>query len=170
MASYVTGGRLPTFRHSQAASETALFQSAVCMGGLLAAISFVLFATTARAQGAPAPQAGSGVTNPPSTTGSTNLTNQANNPVAPLPEILVQSYLMPAPQGYDGRPADEELLRLYWPFMVFGVQNILRVYQPIDTKPLFPTGRNAGFGERRPCSTWLSIRWESSPWVEGRCL
>ena len=112
MASYVTGGQLPTFRHSQATSETALFQSAVCMGGLLAAIGFTLFATTARAQGAPAPQADSGVTNPPSTTGSTNLTNQANNPVAPLPEILVQNYLMPAPQGYDGRLADEELLRL----------------------------------------------------------
>jgi hypothetical protein len=78
MASYVAGGQLPTFRHSQAVSETALLQSAVCMGGLLAA-------------------------------------------------KLVQNYLMPAPQGYDGRLADEELLRLYWPFMVSGVQNILRI-------------------------------------------
>ena len=99
MASYVTRWRLPTFRHSQAVSETALFQSAGVHERMLAAISFVLFATTARAQGARAPQADPGVTNPPSTTGSTNLTNQANNPVAPLPEILVQNYLMPAPQG-----------------------------------------------------------------------
>jgi hypothetical protein len=123
------------------------FKSAMCMRGLQAAISFVLFATTARAQGAPAPQADSGVTDPPSTTGSTNLTNQANNPVTPLPEILVQNYLMPAPQGYDGRLTDEALLRFYWPFMVSGVQNIFRIYQPIFTEPLFPHGRDAGLGD-----------------------
>jgi hypothetical protein len=115
--------------------------------GLLAALGIVLLATTLRAQAAPPPQADPGVTNPPSTTGSTNLTNQANNPVTPLPELLVQNYLMPAPQGYDGRLADEQLLRLYWPFMVSGVQNILRIYQPIVTEPLFPHGRDAGFGD-----------------------
>jgi hypothetical protein len=157
MASYVTGRRLPTFRHSQAASETAFFQSAVGMRGLLAAISFVLFATTARAQGAQAPQGGSGVTNPPSTTGSTNLTNQANNPVTPLPEILVQNYLMPAPQGYDGRLANEALLRFYWPFMVSDVQNIFRIYQPIVTEPFFRmTGMQDGAMPRY--SIWRSIK------------
>jgi hypothetical protein len=31
--------------------------------------------------------------------------------------------------------------------MAFGVQNILRVYQPIETKPLFPNGRVAGLGD-----------------------
>jgi hypothetical protein len=147
MASYVTEWRLPTFRHSQVASETALFPSAVCMRGLLAVISFALFAATARAQDGQAAQADPGVTNPSSTTGSTNLTNQANNPVTPLPEILVQNYLMPAPQGYDGRLVDEQLLRFYWPFMISGVQNIFRIYQPIYTKPLFPNGRNAGLGD-----------------------
>jgi hypothetical protein len=117
------------------------------MRGLLAAIGFVLFATTPRAQGGPAPQADPVVTNPPSTTGSTNLTNQANNPVTPLPELLVQNYWMPAPQGYDGRLADEQLLRFYWPFMVSGVQNIFRIYQPIFTEPVLPRGRDAGLGD-----------------------
>jgi hypothetical protein len=115
--------------------------------GLLTIISFVLFARTVRTQGVQAPQVDPSVTSPPSTTGSTNLTNQANNPVAPLPELLVQNYLMPAPQGYDGRVADEGLLRFYWPFMVSGVQNILRIYQPIFTEPLFPHGRDAGLGD-----------------------
>lgn len=115
--------------------------------GLLSTVSFVLLATTLHAQGAPARQADPAAANPPSTTGSTNLTNQANNPVTPLPELLVQNYLMPAPQGYDGRLADEQLLRFYWPFMVSGVQNILRIYQPIDVKPLLPNGRDAGFGD-----------------------
>jgi hypothetical protein len=115
--------------------------------GLLAALGLVLLATTLRAQAAPPPQADPRGTNPPSTTGSTNLTNQANNPVTPLPELLVQNYLMPAPQGYDGRLADEQLLRFYWPFMVSAVQNILRIYQPIVTKPLFPQGRDAGLGD-----------------------
>jgi hypothetical protein len=110
-------------------------------------IGFVLFARTARAQGVQAPQVDPGVTSPPSTTGSTNLTNQANNPVAPLPELLVQNYLTPAPKGYHGRLADEELLRFYWPFMVSGVQNIFRIYQPILTEPLFPHGRDAGLGD-----------------------
>jgi hypothetical protein len=138
---------MSTWRPSQAAFETALFQSTVGMRGLLAVIGFVLFATAARSQSAPALQADPGVTNPPSTTGSTNLTNQANNPVTALPEILVQNYLMPAPQGYDGRLTDEELLRFYWPFMVSGVQNILRIYQPIFTEPLVPHGRDAGLGD-----------------------
>ncbi len=30
---------------------------------------------------------------------------------------------------------------------IFGVQNIVRVYQPIITEPLFPHGRNAGLGD-----------------------
>jgi hypothetical protein len=147
MASCGTGWRLPIFRPLQVPSETALFRFASRMRGLLATISFVLFATTAPAQGAQAPAPDPGGTNPPSTTGSTNLTNQANNPVTPLPELLVQNYWMPAPQGYDGRLADEQLLRFYWPFMVSGVQNILRIYQPIVTGPLLPHGRNAGLGD-----------------------
>jgi hypothetical protein len=56
-------------------------------------MGFVLFARTARAQGVQAPQVDPGVTSPPSTTGSTNLTNQANNPVASLPELLVSELL-----------------------------------------------------------------------------
>ncbi len=122
-------------------------QSAVWMRGLLGTISSVVFAAAAWAQTAQALQADPSVKNSSSTTGSTNLTNQANNPLTPLPELLVQNYLMPAPQGYDGRLADEELLRFYWPFMVSGVQNILRIYQPIFTEPLFPHGRDAGLGD-----------------------
>jgi hypothetical protein len=118
-----------------------------CMGPL-AIIGLVLFAATARAQDAQPPQVDPSGANPASTTGSVNLTNQANNPVTPLPEVLLQNYLMPAPQGYDGRLADEELLRFYWPFLVSGVQNILRIYQPIFTEPLFfPYGRDAGLGD-----------------------
>jgi hypothetical protein len=115
------------------------------MRTLLATVGFVFFATTVRAQDAQAPQ----VTNPAnnSANSSTNLTNASNNPLTPKTQILLQNYFMPSPQGYGGRPADEELLRLYWPVKVFGVQNIVRVYQPIDTKPLFPNGRNAGFGD-----------------------
>jgi hypothetical protein len=111
--------------------------------GTLLAVGLVLFATTAQAQNAPAVQDPSNN----STTSPTNITNASNNPVTPKTQILLQNYFMPSPQGYGGRPANEGLLRLYWPFLVFGVQNIFRVYQPIDTKPLFPTGRHAGFGD-----------------------
>src|SRR5258708_24070232 len=102
-----------------------------CMRTLLAT-GFVLFATTAQAQDAPAPQDHSNS----STNSSTNITNASKNPVTPKTQILAQNYFMPSPQGYGGRQADEEWLRLYSPFIVFGVQSIFRVYHPIDTKPL----------------------------------
>jgi hypothetical protein len=112
-------------------------------------MGLVLFATSVQAQDAQASRVNSNPANPATnpTNSTANLTNSSNNPVTPKTQILAQNYFMPSPQGYGGRPADEELLRLYWPFMVFGVQNIFRVYQPIYTKPLFPTGRNAGFGD-----------------------
>jgi len=91
-------------------------------------VGYVVFAVTARGQ-------------------ATNTTNESNNPVTPKTQILLQNYLMPAPYGYEGRTADQELLRLYWPVMIFGVQNIVRIYQPIYTKPLFPNGRNVGLGD-----------------------
>jgi hypothetical protein len=128
-------------------SLQACVQLWACMKRLFTIVSFVVFGTAARAQDAQASQIDPGGTNPPSTAGSTNLTNRANNPLTPLPELLVQNYLMPAPQGYDGRLADEQLLRFYWPFLVSGVQNILRIYQPIFTEPLLPHGRTAGLGD-----------------------
>lgn len=120
----------------------------MCRDTLLATLGLVLFAT-ARAQDAKPPQVNSGVTNSSnnSTNSSTNVTNRANDPLTPEPEILLQNFFMPSPQGYGGRPVDEELLRLYWPVKIFGVQNIARIYQPIYTRPLFPHGRNAGFGD-----------------------
>jgi hypothetical protein len=78
---------------------------------------------------------------------SNNTTNASNNPAAPKTQILLQNYFMPSPQRYDGRQADQELLRLYAPVMVFGVQNIIRSYQPVVTNPPFPNGRDAGLGD-----------------------
>jgi hypothetical protein len=128
--------------------QRTFFQFAVCLRGLLVTTSLALFAMTVRAQGAPPSQADPGMTNPSnSSTNPPNLTNQSNNPVTPLPQLLVQNYLMPSPEGFHGRTANEALLRFYWPFTVSGVQNILRIYQPIFTEPLFPHGRDAGLGD-----------------------
>jgi hypothetical protein len=112
------------------------------MRGSLLILGLVLFATAARGQVNP------DVTDSQnSANASTNITNESNNPLTPRPQILLQNFLMPAPHGYQGRLADEELLRFYWPFTISGVQNILRIYQPLYTKPLFPNGRNAGLGD-----------------------
>jgi hypothetical protein len=115
----------------------------VFIRGLLAAISFVLFATTLRAQGAPAPQAVPNVANPGNPS-SGNVTNQSNNVLTPVPQLLFQNFFMPSVSGFPGRQADEELIRLYWPFMVSGVQNVFRIYPTIFTYPLLPNGRNTG--------------------------
>jgi hypothetical protein len=117
------------------------------MGTLFAAIGFAVFATALQPQDTQGSPVDSGVANPSNSSAGSNLTNSSNNPVTPKTQILAQNYFMPSPQGYGGRPVDQELLRLYWPFMAFGVQNILRIYQPIETRPLFPTGRNAGLDD-----------------------
>jgi hypothetical protein len=87
-------------------------------------VDFVLFATTARAQDAQAPQvpADPAVTNPSNnaTNSSSNVTNASNNPVTPKPQILLQNFLMPSPHGFQGRPGDEELLRLICPHIPAG--------------------------------------------------
>ena len=64
-----------------------------------------------------------------------------------LPQLLVQNFFVPSVSGFPGRVGDEQLMRVYWPFMISGVQNMLRVYQPVFTEPLLPRGRNAGLGD-----------------------
>jgi len=81
------------------------------------------------------------------TESSPNATNESNNPATPKRQIILQNFFMPSPHGYDGQSADVELLRLYLPFKFLGVENIFRVYQPIETTPLLPEGRTAGFGD-----------------------
>jgi hypothetical protein len=78
---------------------------------------------------------------------SSNVTNESNNPITPKRQIILQNFFMPSPHGDDGRPADLELLRFYLPVKVFGIENILRLYQPIETAPLLPDGRDGGLGD-----------------------
>ena len=73
--------------------------------------------------------------------------NQSNNPITLKTQLILQNFFMPSPQGDRSRSADQALLRLYVPFKVFGVDNIVRIYQPIQTDPLFPSGREAGLGD-----------------------
>ncbi len=123
-----------------------------------AMVSVALFATTTRAQDTVAPQAvvksgglsRSGIETSDSENAldaANNITNQSNNPLTPKSQLLLQNFFMPTPQGDGSRSADQELLRLYLPFKLFGVQNVPRIYQPIENQPLFPTGRDAGFGD-----------------------
>jgi len=121
-----------------------------------AMVGLALLATTAAAQDTVAPQAvvesrGSSPSRIETTVSgnapdeANNITNQSNNPLTPKNQFILQNFFMPSPQGDGGRSADQELLRLYLPFKLFGVQNVPRIYQPIETQPLFPTGRDAGF-------------------------
>jgi hypothetical protein len=121
----------------------------VCVKGLLVTTSFVLFASTVPAQGALPQQANPGAANSPNNpiNSSGNVTNQSNNVLTPLPQLILQNFFLASLSGFPGRRGDEALLRFYWPFKVWGVQNVFRVYQPIETLPLFPRGRNAGFGD-----------------------
>jgi hypothetical protein len=125
---------------------------------LWAAVGFALFAITARAQDAQAPQlnvdsggaSGSSIGtrdsgNAPE--GAESAANESNNPITLKTEIILQNFVLPAPQGDEGQSADQVLVRLYQPFKVFGVDNIVRFYQPIDTDPLLPRGREAGLGD-----------------------
>jgi hypothetical protein len=113
---------------------------------------------TALAQDVQAPQVNveSAVTNSSNSTAGAsmtltespnNATNTSNDPATPHSQILLQNYFVPSSDGYDGRSAGQQLLRLSLPVKLFGVQNSFRIYQPIATSPLFPDGRNAGFGD-----------------------
>jgi hypothetical protein len=125
---------------------------------LWAMVGSALFAASARAQDTQATQAGveSGSASPSSLAtnvpesapdGANNITNQSNNPLTPKRKLILQNYFMPMPKGDGSRSADQELLRVYLPFRIFGVNNITRVYQTITTNPLSPTGRDAGSGD-----------------------
>jgi hypothetical protein len=125
---------------------------------LWATVGFALFATTARAQDAQAPQAGvesAGMIGSSIGTsvsgnasdGAQSAANESNNPITLKTEIILQNFVLPSPQGDEGRSADQVLVRLYQPFKIFGVDNIVRVYQSVVTDPLFPAGREAGLGD-----------------------
>jgi len=80
--------------------------------------------------------------------------NQSNNPITLKTQIVLENFFAPAPEGDRGRSTDEILARLYVPFKFFGVDNLVRIYQPIYTDPLFPStdppfpsGREAGLGD-----------------------
>jgi len=109
-----------------------------------ALVFFLIFAATVLAQDTQAPQARAELE---ATNSSSNTTNASNNPVTPKTQIILQNYFVPSADGYGGRAADQVLVRLYLPVKLFGVQNIFRVYQPIEANPLFPNGRDAGLGD-----------------------
>jgi hypothetical protein len=123
-----------------------------------ATVGLALFAATARAQDAQDPHAeveSGGVrsssiktnASESSPNGAESAANESNNPITLKTEIILQNFFVPAPQGDEGRPADQVLARLYQPFRLFGVDNIVRVYQSVVTDPLFPSGREAGLGD-----------------------
>lgn len=121
-------------------------QSAAWARGLLRVISSVVFAAAAWAQTAQAPEPAPNVANPGNPS-SADTTNQSNNVLTPVPQLLFQNFFMPSVSEFPGRVADEELIRVYWPFKVAGVQNVFRIYPTIFTYPLHPKGRNAGLGD-----------------------
>ena len=125
---------------------------------LWATVGFALFATTARAQDAQDSHAGvesGGASNSSIKTkssesspdGAESAANESNNPITLKTEIILQNFVLLTPQGDEGRSADQVLVRLYQPFKLFGVDNILRVYQSVLTDPLLPAGREAGLGD-----------------------
>ena len=101
------------------------------------------------AQTAATPQAGPATANP-GNPASDNTTNDSNNVLKAVPQLLFQNFFMPSVSDFPGRQADEGLIRVYWPFKVFGVQNVLRAYQFLFVEPLVPRGRSAGLGD-----TWV---------------
>jgi len=105
-----------------------------------AMVGLALLATTAAAQDTVAPQAvvesrGSSPSRIETTVSgnapdeANNITNQSNNPLTPKNQFILQNFFMPSPQGDGGRSADQELLRLYLPFKLFG---------PVFTSPSKP--------------------------------
>ena len=70
-------------------------------------------------------------------------TNASNDPLTPKVTVQMQNFAMPLVQGRDSHGSDEELLRLYVPFEIGGVQNMFRVYAPIDSVP----GTGVGSGD-----------------------
>ena len=122
-------------------------QSAVWMRRLLGTISSVVFVAAVWAQTAQAPEPAPNVANPGNPS-SGNVTNQSNNVLTPVPQLLFQNFFMPSVSGFSGRVGDEQLIRLYWPFMVSGVQNVFRIYPTIFTYPLRGMGRGRPIPDR----------------------
>jgi len=126
---------------------------------------FLIFAATVVAQDTQAPQPRAELE---ATNSSNNTTNASNNPVTLKTQIILHNYFMPSVDGYNGRAADQELVRLYLPVKLFGVQTIFRVYQPIETNPRFRMAGTRDLATQR-CTIWLFIMCVSSPSVRDRC-
>jgi hypothetical protein len=114
---------------------------------LLLVTLFIYFSVAAIAQAvpdAPTPQVS---TESYGAAPAGSATNNANNPLTPKLTLVMQNYLVPSTEGYNGRMSDEELFRFYVPFKLFGVNNITRIYQPVFKDPVFPQGTDGGLGD-----------------------
>ena len=122
--------------------ERTLFQFALCVKGLLVTTSFVIFAMTVRAQGAQPPQADPAAANP-GNSAPTDVTNQFNNVLSPLPQLLLQNFFMPSLSEFPGRKGDEAIL--------LAVQGLGRA-EHVPDLPAYLDG--AAFSARQECGTW----------------
>jgi hypothetical protein len=66
--------------------------------------------------------------------------NASNNPLTPKLTMVLQNYAMPLVQGHGSQWSNDAEGRLYVPFKLGDVQNMLRVYAPIETVPTAPQG------------------------------
>jgi hypothetical protein len=76
--------------------------------------------------------------------------NASNNPLTPKITLTLQNYAMPLVQGQGSRWSDDAVGRLYVPFKLGDIQNILRIYAPIDAVPAAPQspgGTDFGLGD-----------------------
>jgi hypothetical protein len=70
-----------------------------------------------------------------------NSANASNNPLTPKVTVYAQNFAMPLVDGQSGRWFGEELFRFYYPYDLGGVQNMFRVYAPVDQQgPYFGLG------------------------------
>jgi hypothetical protein len=76
-----------------------------------------------------------------------NDTNAANNPLESLLTVDVQNRFVPAPEGFAGRIADQDLLRVAVPIDSFGLHQFIRVILPVNTTPAVQGGPNTGVGD-----------------------
>jgi hypothetical protein len=70
-----------------------------------------------------------------------NPSNASNNPLTPKITGYAQTFFMPQVEGEGRQWSTQELFRLYYPFDLGSIQNMLRIYAPVDQKgPYFGLG------------------------------
>ena len=79
--------------------------------------------------------------------GKADDTNAANNPLESLVTVDLQNRFVPSPQGFAGRIADQDLLRVAVPLDSFGIHQFIRVILPVNTTPVPQGGPNTGVGD-----------------------